>query len=234
MRRGPLWVGLLSLTISSASCALLTPSASETRKETLAKTPVELSCGQMHPGTLLVLTPEASAPYDTTRMAYEVRPYEIAYFSRTEWADRPPQMLHGLLVQTLQQAGCFSALVTPPFFGHYTYALRTEIRTLRQNFTVEPATLELSLRVQLSTEPGHRVVATTEISEREPMREKTPYAGAVAANDATAKALGELAEFVCFQAGAKTRAEMAVATSCATYHLYRESGVSAPRRHELR
>lgn len=204
MRCGPLWVALLSVTISSASCALLTPSPNETRKETLSRIPAELSQGHMQPGTLLVLTPEASAPYDTTEMAYEVRPHEIAYFSRTEWADRPPQMLHGLIVQTLQRAGCFSSLVTPPFFGHYRYALRTEIRTLRQNFMIEPATLELTLSVQLSREPGHRVVATKEISEREPLREKTPYAGAAAANEATAKALSELAEFVCIQADGKT------------------------------
>lgn len=31
-------------------------------------------------------------------MAYETRLYEIAYFSRTEWAERPSRMIHPLLV----------------------------------------------------------------------------------------------------------------------------------------
>ena len=67
---------------------------------------------------------------------------------------------------------------------------------LRQNFTSEPATLELNLRVQLTAEASDHVIGTREISVREPMRERTPCAGTVAANDATARALKELAEFV--------------------------------------
>jgi len=196
--RGLLWIGLLGATIST-SCALLTPVTIETQKETLTKTPAELPVGKMLPGTLLILPPEASAAYDTTQMAYEVRPHEIAYFVRTEWAEKPPRMLHRLLVQTLQRAGYFGAVVTPPFMGRYTHALRTEILTFRQDFNVEPASFQLDLRVQLSIEPGNEVLATKEISVREPMRDRTPYAGVVAANDATAKALRELAAFVCAQ-----------------------------------
>jgi cholesterol transport system auxiliary component len=40
------------------------------------------------------------------------------------------------------------------------------------------------------------VVAIKEVSIREPMLKKTPYAGVVAANEATAKALLELTRFV--------------------------------------
>lgn len=194
-RRGSLWIGLVGAAMT-AGCALLAPAAVETRKEMLASVPVGLPQGEMRAGTLLVFRPEASALYDTTRMAYRLRPYEIAYFSRTEWAARPAQMLHPLLVQTLQRAGYFGTVVTPPFMGRYTHALRTEILTLRQDYTAEPAVFELDLRVQLAAEPGDRVIATRAISVREPMRERSSYAGVVAANEATAKALRELAEFV--------------------------------------
>ena len=198
--RGPLLIGLLGAAISSTNCTLA-PAQVETRKETLSKIPLELRPGKTHPAVLLVLPPEASAVYDTTQMAYELRPYEIAYFSQTEWADRPTQMLYRLLVRTLEQAGCFSAVVTPPFMGRYTYVLRTELLVLRQDFTVEPPALQLDLRIQLIAEPSHQVVATKEIGVREPMRAKTPYAGAAAANEATAKVLKELAEFVQLQMG---------------------------------
>ena len=180
----------------SASCSLLTPSAVEARKEALTKLPAELPRGKTHAGTLLILTPEAGPLYDTVQMAYQIRPYEIAYFSQTEWAERPTLMLHPLLVRTLQDGAYFSAVATPPFIGHYTHALRTELVTLLQDFTAEPPTLRLTLRFQLVAAAGSETVATKEISVREPMREKSPYAGAVAANDATAKALRELAEFV--------------------------------------
>ena len=195
--RGP-WRALLLIAFSVATatgCAMLTPATVETRKEMLTKIPVELPEGRMHPATLLVLAPETSPAYDTTQMAYTIRPYQIAYFSRTEWGETPPQMLHPLLVQTLQKAGYFSAVVTPPFMGRHSHVLRTEIRALQQDFSSEPATLQLTLHVQLVAQASRQVIATKEIDVREPMREKTPHGGAVAANDATAKALKEVAEF---------------------------------------
>jgi cholesterol transport system auxiliary component len=195
--RGPHWIGLIGLAVSS--CALLAPASVETHKAALTKSPMELPRCSRNPGTLLVLPPEASAVYDTTGMAYELRPYEIAYFSEFEWAEKPPRMLHRLLVQTLQRADVIGAVVTPPFVGHTTHALRTEIVTLKQDFTSAPGSLELDLRVQLSAEPGARVIASKEFNVREPMQQSDPYAGAVAANDATASALRDVVEFVCAQ-----------------------------------
>jgi cholesterol transport system auxiliary component len=179
-----------------SSCALLTPADVQTRTEMLDKTPLDLPQGKTHPATLLILAPEASAVFDTTRMAYEARPHEIAYFSKTEWAERPSQMIQPLLVQALQQTHCFSAVVTPPFTGRFSHTLRTEILALEQDFTSEPAALQLRLRVELVAEAGSKVLGTREISEREPMRERTPQGGVIAANDAMAKALQELAGFV--------------------------------------
>jgi cholesterol transport system auxiliary component len=193
---------LIALAVAVVTgCALLTPATVETRKEMLTKIPVDLVERKTHPATLLVFPPETSSVYDTTQMAYVIQPYQIAYFSGTEWGEKPPQMIHPLLVQTLQKAGYFSAVVTPPFMGHYSYALRTEILTLEQDFSSEPATLRLSLRIQLIAQAGNQVIATKEIDMRELMREKTPHGGAVAANDAMAKALKEVAEFVHAKAG---------------------------------
>jgi hypothetical protein len=44
--------------------------------------------------------------------------------------------------------------VTPPFTGHYTHTLRTEILALQQDFTSERAALLLKLRVELAAEAG--------------------------------------------------------------------------------
>jgi hypothetical protein len=48
----------------------------------------------------------------------------------------------------------------------------------------------------LSDDAKGKLVATQEISLREPMQQKSPVAGAVAANEATAQALVEIARFV--------------------------------------
>src|SRR6266568_508289 len=182
--------------LSLAGCALLSAPPAPTSKQILNKMPAELPQRSSNGAVLVVYPPQTRPVYDTTEMAYMTRPYEIAYFSQHEWAEPPAQMLQPLLVGTLQNTRFFSAVLTPPYAGRHSYALRTEIRELIADFTSEPAALQLSLHFQLSEGATGAVVATKDISIREPMQQKTPYAGVVAGNEATAKALLELARFV--------------------------------------
>jgi cholesterol transport system auxiliary component len=182
--------------LSLAGCALLSAPPAQLSKQRLNKMPPEVPQRSSQGAVLVVYPPQTRAVYDTTEIAYMTRPYEIAYFSQHEWAEPPAQMLQPLLVGTLQNTHFFSAVLTPPYAGRHSYALRTEIRELIADFTSEPAALQLSLRFQLSEGATGAVVATKDISVREPMQQKTPYAGVVAGNDATAKALLELAGFV--------------------------------------
>jgi len=182
--------------LSLAGCALLSAPPPQPSKQMLNKMPPEVPQRSSQGAVLVVYPPQTRPVYDTTEMAYMTRPYEIAYFSQHEWAEPPAQMLQPLLVGTLQNTHFFSAVLTPPYAGRHSYALRTEISELIADFTSEPAALQLSLRFQLSEGAAGAVVATRDISIREPMQQKTPYAGVVAGNDATAKALKELASFV--------------------------------------
>jgi cholesterol transport system auxiliary component len=54
----------------------------------------------------------------------------------------------------------------------------------------------LSLRFQLTDYGAKTVIATKEVSVREPMRERNSYAGVMAANEATAEALQQMARYV--------------------------------------
>jgi cholesterol transport system auxiliary component len=184
------------LALSLPSCALLSAPPPQTSKQMLNKMPAELPQRSSNGAVLVVYPPQTRPVYDTTEMAYMTRPYEIAYFSQHEWAEPPAQMLQPLLVGTLQNTHLFRAVLTPPYAGRHSYALRTEIRELIADFTSEPAALQISLRFQLSEGASGAVVATKDVSVREPMQQKTPYAGVVAGNEATAKALQELASFV--------------------------------------
>ena len=178
------------------SCALLESPAPEPTKAVLNKMPAEVPQRAMQAGVLVVFPPQTQAVYDTTRMAYSVKPYEVAYFARHEWGETPAQMLQPLLIGTLQETRAFAAVLASPYPGRYNYALRTEIRELIADFSAEPAALQLSLRFVLSEGGAGRVLATREVSIREPLQEKSPYGNVVAANNATAKALLELAKFV--------------------------------------
>ena len=179
-----------------SGCTLFSPVQSNIQVGLLTQLPLNLPERSTHSATLLVLPPAINPVYDTVRMAYWIRPYQVDYFSRHEWGASPAQMLHPLLAATLENTHYFDTVLTPPYFGPVRFALQTEIQELAQDFTSDPATAHLALRVQLTEGSSNRVIASRVISIHETMLEKTPYAGIVAANKASAKALREVAEFV--------------------------------------
>lgn len=158
--------------------------------------PADIPSAARGPATLLVHTPQARQRVDTAQMAYTLRPHHLAYYSRNAWAEPPPQMLQPLLVRTFEASGRFTAVYTPPTTGASTYALRTELLELVHDYTQEPPVVRLAVRLQLSDEQAHRMVATREIRQQEAMAQRSPQAGVTAANAALARALREAASFV--------------------------------------
>src|SRR5512143_657069 len=135
--------------LAIAGCTLLSPASIETKKELLSKVPPIPAQCETSAATVLVFPPETTSVYDTTRMAYMVQAYQVDYYTRHEWGATPSQMLQPLLVKALERTRYYGGVLTPPYPGPYTYALRTQILELVQDFTAEPAMLQLSLRLQL-------------------------------------------------------------------------------------
>ena len=187
---------LIACVVLFSGCALFSPVKIDTKRNVLNSIPLDLPSERTHTTTLLVLIPETTPVYATTQMAYSTRAYEIAYFSKNEWAETPSQMIQPLIVKTLRNTHYFSEVLSPPYFGRHTFALHVEILELKQDFTSEPAALLLAMRIYLNREATNQIIATKELSVREPMSERNPYAGVVAANEAMPKLLRELAKFV--------------------------------------
>jgi cholesterol transport system auxiliary component len=179
-----------------SGCTLFSPVNIDTKKNLLNNIPLDLHSERTHPATLLVLEPETTPAYATTQMAYSTQAYQIAYFTKNDWAETPSQMIQPLIVQTLRSTQYFSEVRSPPDFGRHTFVLRSEILELKQDFTTEPAMLQVAMRISLSRDATNQVVATKELSVSQPMSERNPYAGVVAANEALPKLLRGLAEFV--------------------------------------
>ena len=179
-----------------SGCALFSPVKIDTKRNVLSDIPLDLPSETTHSATLLVLIPETMPAYATTQMAYSAQAYQISYFSKSEWAATPAQMIQPLIVKTLRNTHYFSEVLSPPYFGRHTFALHVEILELKQDFTSEPAALQLALRIYLNREATNQIIATKELSVREPMSERSPYAGVLAANEAMPKLLRELAKFV--------------------------------------
>lgn len=187
--------GTLLLTAAALSGCAFAPEA-PVNTALLDQLPADIPRRPASRLALLVFPPEARPALDTPQMAYSLRAHHLAYFARNQWAETPPQMLHPLLLRTLEATGAFAVVVGPPAAGGATLGLRTEILDLVQDFSQEPPLLRLALRVRVSDEGANRVLATREIALTEAMRQKAPSAGVLAANQAVAGALREIAAFV--------------------------------------
>jgi cholesterol transport system auxiliary component len=194
---GGLRLPLLAVTLALALAGCAFPPADPPATTFLLdQVPTGVPRGAPSPVTLIVFPIEARPAIDTTQMAYTVRPHQLAYFARNAWAEPPPRMLQPLLVRALEATGAYAAVVPPPHRTTGSLGVRTEILDLTQDFASDPPVLRLVVRVRLSDEAANRVIATREIVASETMQQSTPAAGVLAANDAVAKALRELAAFV--------------------------------------
>jgi cholesterol transport system auxiliary component len=189
-------LALIACVVLFAGCTLFSPVNVETKKHMLNDVPLDLPGERTGTATLLVLAPETVPLYATTQMAYSTQAYQIAYFSKNEWAETPSQMIQPLIVKTLRNTHFFSEVLSPPYVGGYTFALRSEILEFEQDFTSEPAMLQLTMRIDLIRGATNQLVASKELAVREPMTGRYPYAGVVAANEALSGLLRELAKFV--------------------------------------
>ena len=180
----------------AAGCALMTPADVATHKEVLTAMPADVPHPPQRKTTLLVFPPDAKPVYDTTQMAYVQRPLQVDYFAKNEWGEKPSRMIQDLLVRTLESTHAFAAVVKPPHTEPYAYALKSEIVTFHQDFTVEPAVMRIAMRFALVSERADKVIATKDVEVAQPLAEKSPYAGVQAANAAAQKLLREVAAFV--------------------------------------
>jgi len=179
-----------------SSCSFLTPVKTDlSTKYILNRVPTYVPTKTTHIISLLVSVPEARPLYNTTQMAYSIKPYQIAYFSQNEWAETPPQMLHPLLIQTLQNTHYFRAIIAPPSTSRYDYMLNTQILELRQDFTHRTPMLFMSVRAQLFKMSTNQVIATKQFSIEQPIPQESPYGGVYAANQATEIILKQIALF---------------------------------------
>jgi cholesterol transport system auxiliary component len=189
------YITLILMTVLLSSCSLFSPVKMNSTTYLLNEIPDNVVTTRTRHITLLVMPPNALPAYNTTLMAYTTCPYQIAYFAKNQWASTPPQMLHPLIVQTMQNTPHFYAVVSPPVTGSYEYVLNTQILELLQDFTRRPAVLRFTVRAQISRVATNRVIATRVFSIKHPMRVRAPCGGVYAANIATQQLLQQLAAF---------------------------------------
>jgi cholesterol transport system auxiliary component len=146
--------------------------------------------------TVFVSQPDAAPGANTQKMAYVKEAYQLEYFTKNQWVDKPANMLLPLIVQTLQNTHRFKAVVGAPFSGVSDLRLDTTVLALRQNFMTKPGEEDLVVYAQLIRTSTQEVIASQRFAVQTPVANATPYGGVQAANQAVAVFLQQLTQFV--------------------------------------
>jgi cholesterol transport system auxiliary component len=191
-----------------AACALLVVTAAgclSPRAESPEIHTYQLSLDEWHGGAhpdeingpvLLVTPPQAEPGFETLRMVYVKRPYELEYYAVNQWADTPVRMFTPLLVQVLSQSGIWRAVIPLPSSVRGDYRLDSYGFVLQQEFLQQPSRVRVMIRTQLvdlkeSTIVGMRTFEAVENSPSE-----NAYGGVLAANRAVAVLIDHIASWL--------------------------------------
>ena len=145
--------------------------------------------------TLEVSAPRSSPGFETDRMAYVQRAYELDYFASNRWADAPSRMLGPVLARALEESGGFGAVVQAPSTVSADVRMVTELVRLQQNFETRPSRIEITLRVQLIDVRTGRLLGTRVFEATENAPSDDPYGGVTAANVALQRILEQVVQF---------------------------------------
>ncbi|MBH0203803.1 MAG: hypothetical protein HP496_16240 [Nitrospira sp.] len=141
---------------------------------------------------LLVSPPQAEPGFETPRMAYVKRPYELEYYAANQWADTPARMFSLLMVQALNQADVWRAVVPLPSSIRGDYRLDTYGFLLQQEFLEEPSRVRVVVRTQLVDLKESTILCTRAFEVVENATSENPYGGVQAANRAVAGLLEQI------------------------------------------
>jgi cholesterol transport system auxiliary component len=187
--------GLACLVGLGGCASLLPPREPEPALHVLAPPPVAIANAGKRDVVLEIALPRAAPGFDTPRIVYVQRPYELDSFARHRWAEAPARMLAPLLTQALERSGAFRAVVQAPTAVPADVRVATELLRLQQNFAPRPSRVEVVLRVQLVDVRARRVLATRTFEDDEPAPTDDALGGVAAANAVLARVLTQVVEF---------------------------------------
>ncbi len=145
---------------------------------------------------LLVSQPQAEPGFETSRMVYVKRPYELEYYAVNQWADTPVQMFTPLMVQALNQSGTWRAVVPVPTSVHGDYRLDTYGFLIQQEFFQQPSRVKVMVRTQLVDMNASTILSSRVFEVAENATSDNPYGGVQAANRAVAGLLEQLGSWL--------------------------------------
>lgn len=145
--------------------------------------------------TIHVSRIRSGSALSSPRMLYRRGPHRVGYLVRSQWVMPPGELLAPLVVEVLEVTGHFGAVVQPGASGLADFRLDLELLDLWQDFTTEPAGVELKLRAQVLDMARQRVLATRTFAYQASVARDETAAAVEEINNLIAVFLPELAQF---------------------------------------
>jgi len=140
--------------------------------------------------------PLAEPGFETPRMVYVKRLYEVEYYAVNQWADTPARMVASLMAQALGRTGAWRTVVPLPGSIRGDFRLGSYGLLLRQEFMQDPSLVRVALRAQLVDVKESRGVGTRAFEAVENAPSDDAYGGVLAANRAIAVLLEDIASWL--------------------------------------
>jgi cholesterol transport system auxiliary component len=145
---------------------------------------------------LMVSQTEAAPGFESAHMVYVKRLHELERFALNQWTEAPARMLTPLLIQSLERAGNWRAVVPLPGSVRGDYRLDSQGFSLQQEFLQQPSRVRATVRTQLVDLKESRLVGTKGFEAVEGAPTDDAYGGVLAANRAVAALLDQIASWL--------------------------------------
>ena len=145
---------------------------------------------------LLVSPPHAEPGFETPRMVYVKRPYELEYFAVNQWADSPVRMFTPLMVQVLNQSGAWRTVIPLPSSVSGDYRLDTYGVLLQHEFLQQPSRVRVTAQLQLVDLKESTILGSRAFEAVENAPSENAYGGVLAANRAVAGLLDQIVSWL--------------------------------------
>lgn len=183
----------VALLLGLAACSTLNPTA----PHLYTLTPrASVAPGPKADWQLLVETPSAAAGIDTPRIALARTPTSLDYFADVSWADRAPNMVQGLIVQTFEDSGRIVSVGRDTVGLRSDYVLKSELRDFQAEYATPGAAMPDRVHVRLSAKlvamPRRTIEAGETFEASAPVRGRSFTDVITAFDEALGKVTGEL------------------------------------------
>lgn len=187
---------LFALTVAGCLPTRTESPPTHTFRLSLDSDPTEARPPDINGPILLVSLPLAEPGYETTKMVYLKRPYELEPYAVNQWADTPGRMFASLIVEKLSRTGSWRAVVPPSGTIRGDFRLETYGFSLQQEFLQDPSLVRVRARAQLVDTRESRVVGSRTFETVENAPSGDAYGGVVAANQAVGALLDDMAAWL--------------------------------------